>query len=127
MALEFIMNSDGTLGHGLGSLVTGGTFVIIGTLSVKAKAEGKYVYREPFTYTFSGGDFPGLDSGSVTTAAPQTLNAGATKTKDQGALVMRENDTGLMSVTGTVGGIPTAPFSAPVIIDSAGQTTGKAQ
>lgn len=126
MALELIMNANGTIDHAPGAPTSGGVFTIIGTLSPNCRAEGAQVYTDPFTFTLSGADASGFDPGSVATTSPQTIPATAVKVKADGQLVMRDGDIGFITVTGTVSGTP-VPFGTSVIVDDAGQTTSKAQ
>ena len=127
MPLELIMNANGQLGHASGSTVTGGTFTITSTPSVKVKAGGSGVYRGPLTFTFAGGSAPGLVAGSVTGAG--TINPTATKTKADGLLVIREGDSVLVTFTGTNSSPPppTLNVAGTVEVASAGQTKAKAQ
>ena len=127
MSPELVMNTAGTIGHSPGSIITGGTFVIsTAAASVKCKAEGAGIYREPFQYTFSGGSSAGFDSGSIATLVSQIVSSGATKTRADGQLVIRLGDSGTMIAQGTVSGTPTL-LSDSVEVTAAGQTTVRAQ
>jgi hypothetical protein len=126
MSLELIMNADGTLNHGAGSPITGGTFTITSVPSVKNKAEGKGVYRGDLIYTFAGGSHASTDPDTVATLVPQTISPSATKAKADGSLVIRLGDNGTMNAQGTSGGSP-VDVSGPVEVDDAGQTKAKAE
>jgi len=123
MTLEFIAVSGCVLGHKLGSLITGGVFVIVSVPSIKVLATAG-VYETPLTFTFSGGSSAGFDAGSI--AGGGAIPATALKVLAEGLAVMREKDFVLMAAAGTIAGVPT-PISGLVEIVSAGQTKVKAQ
>jgi hypothetical protein len=129
MALELIMNEDGQLGHGSGSTVTGGVFTITSVASTKVKATGKGVYRGPLTYSFAGGNFPGVVPGTARTLVDQTITPTAVKAKAEGLPVVREGDSGVMIGVGDnpAAPPPTLPISGPVEVVLAGQVKAKAQ
>lgn len=129
MSLEKIANEDLTLDHGSGSPISGGSFTVTSTPSAKNKAGGKGIYTDPLLYTFAGGDGAGAVNGSVASVGPQSIAATAAKSKGDGALVMREGDSGTMAAIGTNSAPPppTLPFSGPVEIAAAGQDKAKAQ
>ena len=122
-----IMNATGQIGHGSGSPITGGVFVITATPSAKTSAPtGQGVYRGPLTYTFSGGSAAGFDPGTIATTVPQTINPTAIKASADGFKFIREDDNGIMAATGTVSGTPT-PITGSVEVISAGQTKARAK
>lgn len=129
MTLENIANEDLTLGHKTGSTVTGGAFVPTSTASIKNKANGKGIHKNPLTYSFSGGSAPGVVSGTVRTLVDQSILATAAKTRADGILVMREGDFGTMIAVGDnpAAPPPTLPVSGPVEIAAGGQSKAKAQ
>lgn len=116
-----------TIGHSVGSPVSGGTFTITSVASTKVKAEGKGVYKTTIAFTFTGGTFVGGSSG--TALGSGSITATATKVKAEGGFVVIEGDTG--TLTGTYVPIPTPPptvsFTSNVEITDAGQTKAKAK
>jgi len=125
MTLELIAVQGCTIGHGSGSVITGGIFVITTLPSTKVLA-GAGIYSGPIAFTFSGGSGGGCVAGSVTGAG--TINPTANKVLE--ALhVDRESDSGTMAWTGTNSNPPppTLSGSSPVEITAAGQTKVKAQ
>jgi len=129
MSLEPIMNVNGTLDHNVGSVVTGGTFAIISTPSMKVSADGGKVYRGPLLYSFTGGSAPGFTDGSVSTfpSGVQTLEPTAQKCNADGMAVVREGDeaTGLGIGVIPSGGIGSVPVLT--IVSDAGQSKVSAQ
>ena len=127
MALENVANTDCVISHDVGSTITGGTFTITSVASTKVKALGKGVYFQQIDFTFAGGSAPGVTPGTVTGSG--TIVATAIKVKSLTQAVVRENDTGTLSGTGTnpAPPPPTLPVTGPVIISSGGQTKVKAQ
>jgi hypothetical protein len=127
MTLELVMNADGQLDHGAGSIVSGGTFTKVSIPSNKVEAEGRGVHKGQLNFTLTGASATGYDAGTVATVAPwQTINPTATKCKVNGELIMREGDGNLVNLTGNVSGTPTT-FTAVVEISDAGQTKVKGQ
>jgi hypothetical protein len=122
MARKKLMNTSGTLAHDTGSPVSGGTFVITSSPSVKVKAVGPGVYFGTLSFTFSGGTYTGGIPG--TAQGRGTIAPTATKEKEGSNFPIREDDTGTMSGTYQQTAPPyTVPFSgAPVKVSSAGQT-----
>ena len=127
MADGDLMNSDGTLGHGAGSAVSVGTFVITSSPNTKVKAgpgdgNRKEVYFGQVDFTFSGGNASGCDPGTVTGAG--SVLAESTKNFDGSSnAVMREGDeTVTGAFAGTSGGSPVTIGDQPVKVDNAGQT-----
>lgn len=116
-----------TIDHVVGSPVSGGTFTITSTPSLKVKAEGKGVYSGTLNFTFAGGNGPGAVDGTVT--ATGSINPTAVYVKADGSLVIREDDVGNMTGTGTNSNPPppTVPIFGVVEITNAGQTKVKAQ
>lgn len=120
---DLVMNADGQLDHGSESTISGGSFSITSSPSVKTKAGGKGVYRGPLVFTFKGGNAPGFATGSVFTPSPVTINPAAQKVKAEFLPVVREGDSGTMVCQGTTTDVPpkTATVSGPVEVASAGQ------
>jgi len=116
-----VMTSNGTLGHGLGSTITGGTFTIITTPKTKGKVNGAGIFSGTLQYSFAGGSAPGMVAGTVATTAPQSINPTAVKSRVQGDLVVREGDSGTMQAEGTLTGGGVGPVSGPVEVNDAGQ------
>lgn len=125
MSLELVMNANGAIGHGAGSPISGGVFVITSTPSTKVKSEGAGVHVTPLAYTFSGGSASGFEPGTI--AGGGTIPATAVKSKAESVLVMRLSDSATMNATGTPsgGGAPVA-ITGPVEVSDAGQSTGRA-
>ena len=121
MSLKAIMNQAGAVDHDTGSPISGGTFVITSPPSTNVKADGVGVYRGPLSGTFSGGNASGFVSGSV--AGSWTINPTASNVKADELPVIRVDDTGTLTATGTIppptGG--TGPISGPVVVSDAGQ------
>ena len=125
MTLKLVMNADGAVDHKAGSVVSGGTFFIVPTESIKVKISGKGVHKGTVQFTLFGADAPGYDAGTVATVPPfQIISASAVKAKADTEAVMREGDFATVSLTGTISGTPT-PFTAPFEISDAGQTKVK--
>ncbi|MFW9878452.1 MAG: hypothetical protein ACFFG0_35670 [Candidatus Thorarchaeota archaeon] len=132
MALKNIANSDLTISHGTGSIVTGGTFTVNSTPSTKVKANNKGVHKGGIAFSFSGGSAPGCNPGSVTGSG--TIFPKATKVKAEGQLVNRVDDDTNISMTGkTINPAPPPPLidvplgTQPVVISNAGQNKVKGQ
>lgn len=124
--MQFFMNADGTLGHGLGSIVSGGSFSISSVASTKVKAVGKGVFFGNLSFTFSGGNAPGCDPGTVfgTGAIAPT----STKNKNaSGMFVVRETDSVNVTMNGTLSGSPVSLGPQPVEVVSAGQSKVKGE
>lgn len=122
MTLQAIMNADGEVGHGMGSGITNGTFVIASVPSVFTKAGGKGIYKGPLAGTFSLGDFTGTVPGSV--VGSWTIKPTASKVKDDDLLVIRAGDEGTFTGVGTVSPPavpPTIVVTGPVVVSDAGQ------
>lgn len=115
-----IMTSNGAIGHGDGSPISGGVFVITSTPDVKAKIDNAGIYVNPLSYSFSGGSASGFVSGSVSGGG--MIASTASKVKVGGKLVMRLDDSGTMSAAGVLTGGGTGSLSGPVKVVSAGQT-----
>lgn len=125
MTLKLVMNADGTLGHGSGSPISGGAFVITSSPSTNVKASGKGVYRGNLQYTFSGGNATGFVAGTVETTATQSIPPTAVNVKADGSLVIREGDFATMNCEGELTGGGTGPVSGPVEVKTAGQVVVK--
>lgn len=127
MTLKLIGVDGLTIVHSAGSPISGGTFTITSTPSVKVKAQGKGVYSGVLSFTFAGGNMSGITAESFTGAG--TINPTAIYVKADGALVIREGDTGTLTGSGTNPSPPppTVPGTGGVEISVAGQTKVKAQ
>ena len=68
----------GTILEPQGIMTAKGTVTITGLLSTKVKCEGKFVYRNPLTFTSSGGSATGYISGTVRTNGPQNIPSTST-------------------------------------------------
>ena len=135
--MEYIANEDLALGHGSGSVVTGGSFNITKNSSDKVKILGKWVQVKQISFTFSGGNgppptLPGTVSGSGIITATATKDKAVKSTVLE--LVMREKDSASVVMTGQITNPapppPTIPYplgSQPVEISSAGQSKVKGQ
>jgi len=129
MALELILVEGGSLDHGSGSPISGGSFVIESNPSDKNKLQGKGVYRDTLEYSFSGGSASGYVAGSIRTVVDQEIEPTAIYTKADGKEVIREGDTGTMNAIGDNPSPPpaTLPIAGPVIVSDAGQDKGRGQ
>jgi hypothetical protein len=128
MALKEIAVEGLTISHSTGSNLSGGSFTITSTPSIKVKAEGKGIYRGTLNFSFSGGTYAGGVSSSATGSG--SINFTATKTKADGQFVLRKDDSGTVSGTYQVPPPPpgvTSPFTASVEISDANQTKVKAE
>ena len=127
MSLELIAVQGCTIGHGAGSPISGGIFVITTPPSVKVSAEGKPIFSGPISFTFSGGNITGGTPGTVVCSG--TIAATATSVFEGVLPVLREGYTGTMVGTATNAAPPppTIPAAGPVEISVAGQTSVKAQ
>jgi hypothetical protein len=123
MARKAVMTTAGSIAHGVGSAISGGAFTITSTPSAKDFAGGAAVYRGTLAWTFAGGSAAGCVPGTVTGSG--TISVTATKSKADGALVVRLDDTGTGDFVGTSASPPppTIPFlSQPVKVSTAGQS-----
>lgn len=103
-------------------IVSGGVLTITSLPSVKVSAEGSFVYSGSLEFTLTGANATGYDPGTVMTVGTAVILPTATKSKVDGSLVMRENDSNpTVAMTGTISGTPT-PFVEPWKITAAGQT-----
>ena len=129
MTLKAVMNVNGALGHAALSTVSSGVFSIISIPSTKSKAGGAGLYRDTLKYTFAGGDAVGFQSGTVTTTAAQSINPTALKSRDDGKLLIRLDDSGNMACEGVpTGGGPPSPVAGAIVeVADAGQEKLKAQ
>lgn len=132
MALKNIANADLTISHGVGSIVTGGTFTVSSTPSTKVKANNKGVHKGGVAFDFAGGSAAGTNPGSVTGSG--NISPTATKVKAEGELVNRVDDSASISMTGkTNNPSPPPPLidvplgAQPVVISNAGQNKVKGQ
>ena len=131
MTLKHVAVESCTVSHGSSSAITGGAFTIAATPNQKVTVDGKKVYVTPLTGSFSGGSAPGFVSGSV--AGNWSIAATATKTKADGVLIMRVDDTGTLTAMGTLSppppppAPPTGPIAGPVEIANAGQDKVRAE
>lgn len=94
--------------------------------STKVKAEGKGVYAGGLDIQIaSGSGVPG----SCVLAAPvlDTIDPTAAKTKAEGALVMRQEDSKTIQATGVPPGGGSCPLTFTIRISDAGQTKVKAE
>ena len=122
MTLKALMNADGAVDHDVGSTISGGNFTITSVPSANVKVNDKGVYSGPLTGTFSNGNATGFVSGSV--SGSFTINPTATAVKVDNLEVVREDDTGTLSGTGTIdppASPPTGPVVGQVVVSSAGQ------
>lgn len=126
MAQKEIAVQGCILNHKAGSIISVGTFTITSVPDTKAKCSNKGIFKTPLQYTFAGGNATGCDPGTVATTAPQSITATAIKTKASSILVMRLNDFGTMTATGTLSGVPVIVIGL-VEISDAGQTKTKAE
>ena len=125
---KFIMNALGTLGHGAGSSISGGTFVITSTPSAKVFAVAQGVFFKQIDFTFSGGNGPGCDPGTVTGSGTVLASSLKTFSGVGGDQVMRENDiTTTGAFQGTSGGSPVVIGDQPVEVVSAGQNKASSE
>lgn len=122
---ELIAVEGLTIDHDGLSLITGGLFTVVSLPDLKVKCENNKAYVTVLSFTFAGGSYPGFVDGSL--SGTGTIASTAIKTKASNALVMRENDTGSMTCTGTLLGGGTGQVVGPVIISVAGQTKVKAE
>jgi hypothetical protein len=113
--------------HDSGSLISSGAFTITSVASTKTKVNGDGVYSTPLLYTFSGGNAAGFVPGSIATVTPQSIVSSAAYTKENGLLVMLEDDSATMNCIGTPTGGGSSPITGPVIIGNAGQTKVEAE
>jgi len=124
--MELIAVEGLTIDHKAGSLVSGGSFTVTSTPSLKLKAKVgllfKGVYRGTLAFTFSGGSHSSGTSGSALGAG--TIDFTATKNKIDEKFVLRENDGGSMTGTYVPPAVPppTVSFTSDVEITVAGQT-----
>ena len=120
MALEKIMVLGGTLDHASSSQISGGSFVITSVPSVKNKILGNGIFRGDLKYSFSGGNHPSVNPGTVRTTVDQTISPTAIKTKADGLEVIREGDSGIMNAIGDNPSPPppTLPVSGDLITSS---------
>lgn len=119
--MALIMTANGQIGHGGGSVIQGGAFVVTSAPSTKVTVGGSGVYRGVLQYTFSGGSAAGFDPGTIATTAPQVINGTATKVTVDGQAPVLHGDVGVMAAQGTVSGVPSS-VSGPVEVVNAGQT-----
>jgi hypothetical protein len=111
--MSFVFTAAGTLEHGDGSIISGGTFQISFPPSTKVSAVGSGVYRGSVVFQFLGGNASGFVDGSVVATGPQTILPTSTKVFADGQLVMRDGDSVVMACTGIVDP-PAVPATAPV-------------
>lgn len=106
-----------------------GTLTITATPSTKMKAEGSGVYTTPLTFTLTGANATGYETGTVQTAGPGSITATAVKVRSQGSFVMRVEDQNLsIAMSGVVSGSGSpSPFTEPWKITDAGQAKVKAE
>jgi len=127
MTLKLVAVLGCTISHSLGSPITGGVFTIVTLPSVKNFGGGLAVYSGSINFTFAGGSAPGVTAGTVVGAGK--IIPTATKTLADGMLVIRQDDTGLLTAAGTnpAPPPPTLPVAGNVEISIAGQTKATAQ
>ena len=121
MSREFIAVEGLTIDHSSGSPVSGGTFTVTSSPSLKMNALGNGVYRGTLAFTFSGGTH---SSGTPNSALGSgTISFTATKNKIDNLFVLRVGDTGSMTGTYVPPSTPppTVPFTSNVEITDAGQ------
>ena len=126
MSTEFLAVDGCTVAHSLGSMLSGGSFVITSLSSLKVKAGGSGVYKTPLTVSFTGGNFVGGVAG--TAIGSGTIMATATKNLVENLAPLRAGDSGTIVGTYTQTGsppIPGVPFSAQFEISNSGQTMVK--
>ena len=107
---------------------------IVPTLSTKCKANAKKIGTTGIAITFTPAGCPFTSTTYTFVGASGSVSPLATKTKAEGALVLREGDTGTCVGTPVAGGwtLTASPFTAlpcscTVAISDAGQTKVKAQ
>jgi hypothetical protein len=122
--MKRVMNTNGAVGHGDGSPISGGVFVITSAPDAKAKIDNAGIHVTPLAYSFSGGSASGFVTGSVSGAG--TIVSTASKVKVGGKLIIRLEDSGTMSAAGTLTGGGSGSISGPVEIIDAGQSKVKA-
>lgn len=108
MTLEFVNPSDS------------GSLSIVTSPSTKGKAENKEIYKGNVTVSVSGFENSSVSAGSgAGVLIPTTI-----KTKLENEFVLREEDTGTLTGTGTNKTPPpaTLPFSTSIKISDAGQS-----
>ena len=117
--MENIANTDCTIDANNGASVS-----IISPASMKSKANGKGVYRGTITVSVAG-----ATAGSCTQIAPEqsTISPTAIKTKVDGQEVIREGDSGSVSVAGQTPSSASCNILVNFSIDDAGQDKVKGQ
>ncbi len=105
-----------TISHASGSDTSGGTFTPITPPSLKCKATN-FMYKGTFAFSFAGGNSAWTNNGLGTILPATVLGTGtidptASKVKADGQFVIRENDTGSLTLFGTF--VPNAPPNTPV-------------
>jgi len=137
MGIE-VANASCVLGHGTGSLVKDGAFVVVSIPSLKVKAGGGGVHKKEIEFTFAGGsDVAGvMTPGSVVTGdvvsgaivpSSRKIPATAIKGKTNGDPLMRKGDLATVGMAGLVPGTPpvATPIQGIVEITDAGQVKVK--
>lgn len=128
MGWEYIGVDGLTIAHSAGSPISSGSFTITSTPSVMVFADGKGVFSGPLTFTFMGGSAAGFVANSINGGG--TINPTTLVVKADGALVIRQGDTGTLNGIGITTPDPpgaAGPISGGVEITVANQTEVKAK
>lgn len=125
MTLEKAFTNAGIIEHGLGSVISGGVFVITTPPDLKISVTSLGVFFGQIAFTFTGGSASGFVSGSV--AGGGTISATASRVKTSAGFILREGDTGTLTATGAIPGGGTGPVSGPVVLGDPGQTKWSAE
>ena len=123
---EFLATTGCSLGHGIGSIISGGTFTVISTGDIKKKLGGVNVIFTKVDFTFVGGSASGCDPGTV--AGGGSVLASSIKVRKKGTtdFVVRQNDESTTGpFAGTIGGNPVPLGNQPVKVIAAGQTKAR--
>ena len=118
--MENIANTDCTIDANNNASVS-----ILSLPSTKNKANGKGVYRGTITVSVVGASI----EGTCTQTAPfsSTISPTAIKTKADGQEVIREGDSGSVTVAGTTPSSASCTIVVNFSIDDAGQDKAKGQ
>lgn len=125
MTLKKAFTDAGTIEHGSGSNISGGTFTTTTAPDLKISIQGLGVFFGSLNFTFAGGSAPGFVSGTV--AGGGTVAATATHVRTADGFVVREGDTGTLNATGTLTSGGAGSISGPVELGDPGQTKWSAE